>query len=480
MRVRPSGRSDTRPGSIRRSPGRAGVAVITLATSVALVLGPAHASAADPTPPNPTDQQLADAAGQKDALANQVGTLSARAAQLKSQIAQMNLKAELAEQKVADALTKLQQAKASAAAAKKQVAAAQTQVDKARAEFSQYVHDTYMSSPVSGMAGGLLTAPDPTALLDRSAYENYVADNQVSALGDLDRATLAKSNADAAARLTVANQTRLTQGAEQALADAKTEVANAQAVSTQLNGQLASTQQQLQDAQANLASLNNQRDTYNAWVAEQARLAAERKAAEQAAAQRAAQAAAQRAEAQRAAQAAAAATSSRSSSVVSVQTAPSSPAPSAPSGGSWSSSAGQTAVNRAMAYLDWPYSFAAGNYSGPTYGIAVDYDSRNDGGIYGFDCSGLTLYAWAPYLHMDHYAATQFWQAGSVHPSMSQLQPGDLVFWSSDGTQAGIGHVALYIGNGNVIQAPHSGAYIEITPVNQVEDGYYGATRPLT
>ena len=58
--------------------------------------------------------------------------------------------------------------------------------------------------------------------------------------------------------------------------------------------------------------------------------------------------------------------------------------------------------------------------------------------------------------------------------------PGDLVFWSDDGTVSGIGHVAIYIGNGNVIQAPFSGAFIEITPLDQVESGYYGATRPLT
>jgi cell wall-associated NlpC family hydrolase len=133
-----------------------------------------------------------------------------------------------------------------------------------------------------------------------------------------------------------------------------------------------------------------------------------------------------------------------------------------------------------MAYIGWPYSFAAGNYDGPTYGVAVDFDSRNDAHVLGFDCSGLALYAWAPYTHLYHYAATQYLEAGSVHPNIASLMPGDLVFWSDDGTEPGIGHVAIYIGNGNVIQAPFSGAFIEITPLDQVEDGYYGATRPLT
>ena len=55
-----------------------------------------------------------------------------------------------------------------------------------------------------------------------------------------------------------------------------------------------------------------------------------------------------------------------------------------------------------------------------------DFDSRNDGNVIGYDCSGLTLFAWAPYLHMSHYAPNQ-WGVGSYHPSTDQLLPGDLV-----------------------------------------------------
>jgi len=58
--------------------------------------------------------------------------------------------------------------------------------------------------------------------------------------------------------------------------------------------------------------------------------------------------------------------------------------------------------------------------------------------------------------------------------------PGDLVFWSSNGSVSGIHHVAIYIGNGNVLQAPQSGSVIQITPVLQVSWGLFGATRPLT
>jgi peptidoglycan DL-endopeptidase RipA len=57
--------------------------------------------------------------------------------------------------------------------------------------------------------------------------------------------------------------------------------------------------------------------------------------------------------------------------------------------------------------------------------------------------------------------------------------PGDLVFWS-DGGEELIHHVAIFIGGGNVIQAPQSGDIVRITPLGQVSPGYYGATRPMT
>lgn len=146
----------------------------------------------------------------------------------------------------------------------------------------------------------------------------------------------------------------------------------------------------------------------------------------------------------------------------------------------WTATIGQAIASRALQWSGWPYTFDGGNAAGPTYGKAVDYDSRNDASVYGFDCSGLVMYALAPWMSVDHLASDQYTQAGSLHPSIDQLRPGDLVFWSSTGTIAGIGHVAIYLGDGQVVQAPHSGAFIEITPLNKVESGYYGATRPLT
>lgn len=148
--------------------------------------------------------------------------------------------------------------------------------------------------------------------------------------------------------------------------------------------------------------------------------------------------------------------------------------------GNWTAARGAQIADRALRWLSWPYSFAAGNAAGPTYGTAVDADSRNDGSVRGFDCSGLVLYAVAPWLRLNHDAATQYTQAGTFHPALDALEPGDLIFWSKDGTIAAIGHVAIYVGDGKVVQAPHSGAYVNVVPINQVEPGRIGVTRPLT
>ena len=148
--------------------------------------------------------------------------------------------------------------------------------------------------------------------------------------------------------------------------------------------------------------------------------------------------------------------------------------------GNWTPQRGARIARRALKWLNTPYSFGAGGPDGPSYGVAVDHDSRNDGHVYGFDCSGLTMYALAPWLRLDHDAAAQYTEVGSFHPAMDSLWPGDLIFWSSDGTIQGIGHVAIYLGDGYVVQAPHSGDVIRVTPINEVEAGTMGATRPLT
>ena len=79
-----------------------------------------------------------------------------------------------------------------------------------------------------------------------------------------------------------------------------------------------------------------------------------------------------------------------------------------------------------------------------------------------WDCSGLTMGAWAAAgVYLPHYSVAQY--AALQHITMSELQPGDLVFWRSSSDPNSIYHVALYIGNNQIIQAPHTGAYVEVS-----------------
>jgi cell wall-associated NlpC family hydrolase len=65
---------------------------------------------------------------------------------------------------------------------------------------------------------------------------------------------------------------------------------------------------------------------------------------------------------------------------------------------------------------------------------------------------------------------------GSKVP-LGQLEPGDLLFWATDlSNPATIHHVAIYLGNGQMIAAPHTGTVVQVQPVYL--DGYYGAVRP--
>jgi cell wall-associated NlpC family hydrolase len=107
------------------------------------------------------------------------------------------------------------------------------------------------------------------------------------------------------------------------------------------------------------------------------------------------------------------------------------------------SSGAAAAIAYAQAQIGKPYRYAG---AGP--------DS--------FDCSGLTMMAWAQGgVSMSHGSQSQY--ASFPHVLISQLQPGDLVFFGSSGPSNH--HVGLYIGNGTMIEAPHTGAYVRYSTI---------------
>jgi cell wall-associated NlpC family hydrolase len=81
-----------------------------------------------------------------------------------------------------------------------------------------------------------------------------------------------------------------------------------------------------------------------------------------------------------------------------------------------------------------------------------------------WDCSGLTMRAWqAAGVNLSHYAGSQYAQTKKV--AVSKIKRGDLLFWS-DGGPGSIYHVALYLGGGQMIQAPRPGRDVEIVPLS--------------
>jgi cell wall-associated NlpC family hydrolase len=111
----------------------------------------------------------------------------------------------------------------------------------------------------------------------------------------------------------------------------------------------------------------------------------------------------------------------------------------------------QVAVDTARAQLGKPYVYAG---SGPDV----------------FDCSGLTMYAWAAAgVSLPHNAEAQY---GSLpHVSQSELQPGDLVFFGSP-----IHHVGIYVGGGTMIEAPYTGVDVRYHTIYRSD--YAGGARP--
>jgi cell wall-associated NlpC family hydrolase len=92
-----------------------------------------------------------------------------------------------------------------------------------------------------------------------------------------------------------------------------------------------------------------------------------------------------------------------------------------------------------------------------------------------FDCSGLVMYVYAKAgVPLDHWTGDQ-WHEG-VHVSRGSLRAGDLLFFSSDGTEAGIHHVGIYVGGGQMIEAPYTGANVRVS--SAFRSDLIGAVRP--
>ncbi len=423
--------------------GRTGTGLRVVATSLLLVItmGAGTAVAVPPPPPNPSDSQLGDGKATVNAQATRVGQLTNQVAQAEAQLLQLQADVELKMEDANRALVDLQtaqdaaaQAKADADQAKLEADGASQEIDAARKQLDEFAAGSYKQGSTIGSMSAYIGSKSPEDLLARAQLLEAVGESSLDALDVMELARTDKANKESAARAALALANEKQADAEEAkdAADAATaaaqEAQSNQATATQaLESQKSSAEQQLTAAQANVTGLQSQRQRYLDWL--------QQKQAEEAAAQQ--------------------------------------PRPSAGGGGGGGGggaapppAAGggvRTVINRALSQLGVPYAWGGGNAYGPTRGIHDGgvADSHGDYNKIGFDCSGLMIYAFAGVgKRLPHYSGYQA-SAGRRVP-LSQKAPGDMLFWATRGR---IHHVALYIGNGQMVEAPYSGSRVRITSV---------------
>ncbi|QGN58386.1 NlpC/P60 family protein [Nostocoides sp. HKS02] len=415
----------------------------------------------------PSQQQVDSAKAAVAGAAGQIASLDAQYAAASARLADVQDRAAAAGEEYNGALYRLSQRKAETAATQKRAAQAQTVADAASLVVRRYAAIVYQQGGNLGELDAFLSSTGPQDMMDRATGLQAVGDarartlqkaSATSIVADMMKRQAAQAQAEQAKAAVQAQQAR---DAAQALAD------QAQVAATQIQKQQQSLVAKLATLRKTSVALEQQRQNglaaaaaaraAAAEAARQARLAAARAqaardaAARAAARQEAARAAAQAAAAQQAAAQAAARAAAQQSS----NPGPSNPAPDpapvvqAPPPQSGGSSA---VLSYAYAQLGKPYGWGA---AGPD----------------AFDCSGLTMRAWQQAgVSLPHYTGAQWDQTARV--AISDLRPGDLVFYGTDGPSSH--HVGLYIGNGQMIEAPHTGADVRIASIYRYDLLPYG------
>jgi cell wall-associated NlpC family hydrolase len=420
-------------------------AVVVLMTAVLT----GTAAAVPPPPPNPSDAEISASRAEADAKAARVGELTGRLTQAESRLQELlddvSYKRELANKARVDLETAISEAEAArreATAARVQADAASTAVEQSRRELDEFAAASYAQGSTVGSFSAYIGAKSPEDLLARAQMLEAVSAAGLNRLDQVTRDQGTAANLDAAARAALQKAESKQAAADEAkkVADQAQQVAvdahSAQAAATaELQSNKDSVERELASARGEVSGLEAQRRQYDTWVEAKKREDEEN--------------------ARRAAEAQAAAAQAP---------APQRPVAAAPSGNRV-----QTVINRALSQRGVIYAWGGGNYNGPTYGVRDGgvADSFGDYRKIGFDCSGLMMYAFAGVgVYLPHYSGYQY-NSGRKVP-LSQMAPGDMIFWGPGGGT----HVALYLGGGMMVEAPHSGAVVRISPVR------YGGIMP--
>ncbi|MFI7146640.1 C40 family peptidase [Nonomuraea sp. NPDC050022] len=128
-------------------------------------------------------------------------------------------------------------------------------------------------------------------------------------------------------------------------------------------------------------------------------------------------------------------------------------------------------MRAALGMLGVPYSWGGGGPQGPGYGIGHGKKTK------GFDCSGLTEYAWASAGVSIGTTTHEQWRSGARVPK-EQVAPGDLVFYDSKPRRQGPEHVGLAVDSTRIVDAPFTGEVVRLDPLNKPH--FMGVIRPGT
>lgn len=412
-----------------------------------------------------------------------IASLEARLATLKANTENATMKAQIATEDYLQSLDALNKAKAATAAARAKATAATKQTHQARKSLSDVVVQTYqdggnpfdiVSPYLTGRSLGDIASQK--AALDRAGENTDAKLQKVQALQSVATTMEGIAAQKESAQRTATQKTEATKNAAQAAANA------AQAAQSQATSQRANLISQLAAQRNTTVALETQRQEQLEQAEQNRKNEEARKQAQQAAAQAKAK---EEQEKQNEAKAKETASPTPSqpdpqpsqtatpepapSQTTTPEPAPSpsetsqpapapapepspSPAPTpepdpepepdptpAPSGGA------DVAIAKAYTFIGVDYVWGGESYSG-------------------VDCSGLAMLSWAAAgVSLTHSSRAQYWEG--THVSLDSVQPGDLIFWSSDGSAGSIYHVAIYLGNDQMIEAPTFGVPVRVTGV---------------
>lgn len=403
--------------------------------TTAMAVGSAPGGVAlPPAPLNPSDQEIEDGRQAARNTAARVGELTNELARAESRLIGLNTEVELAMEDANRARVDLRRVEREAAEAQRAAELAEAEVRQAgerieheRRRLDEFTAGSYRQGSAVGSATAFVGLNDPKEFLDRAEMLDVLSFSQQELLDELQRARVEKANKGSRARSARNEAESKRAAAARARSDA--EQAEAAAVAAQrmqrrraqqFESDRAQVEAQLVATRNRVEGLEGQREEFQRWL--------HAKQEEQAAAQ--------------------AATVTQGST------------------DSTSASSGHTVeavVQRALAQLGTIYAWGGGNSHGPTRGIRDGgvADAHGDYRKIGFDCSGLMLYAFAGAgIDLAHYSGYQY-QAGEQVP-VSQMRRGDMLFWQSGGR---VHHVALYLGDGRMVEAPYSGARVRVAPI---------------